>query len=45
MNSNDIVAIGENMMQHHVLEVVLDERSLLVRGKDDMITKGDGILR
>jgi hypothetical protein len=45
MNSNDIVAIGENMMQHHVLEVVIDERSRVLRGKEDMITKGDGILR
>jgi hypothetical protein len=43
MNSDDVVANHDNMIHHHVLEVVLDDISLLARGTDEMITEGFGI--
>jgi hypothetical protein len=45
INSNDVAANRDKMMYHHVLEVLLDERSLLVRGICGMITEGNRILR
>jgi hypothetical protein len=43
MNSNDVAANGENVMQRHVLEVPLESGSLLARGFDEVITHGDDI--
>jgi hypothetical protein len=45
MNSDDAAVNSVNMMHGHVLEVALDERSLLVRGIDELMTGGDGIWR
>ena len=36
---------GDGRVLHHVLEVVHDEGSLPVRGFDEKITEGDGILQ
>jgi hypothetical protein len=39
--SNGDVANSDNMVHHHVLEVGLDEESLLVQGIGEVITEDD----
>jgi hypothetical protein len=43
MNSDEVAANSDNMMQYHVLEVDLDEESLLVWRFDEVITVLVGI--
>jgi hypothetical protein len=40
VNSEDVVANHDNMIHHHVLEVVLEDISLPARGTNEMITEG-----
>jgi hypothetical protein len=40
MYSDEVAANSDNMMHHHVLEVVLDETSLLAQGIYEVITEG-----
>jgi hypothetical protein len=41
--SNGDVASSDNMVHYHVLEVGLDEESLVVQGISEMITEDDGM--
>jgi hypothetical protein len=43
VSSDDVVAKSDNTEHHHVLDVGLNEWSLLVEGVIEMITEGDGI--
>lgn len=45
MNFDDVAAISANSIHHHVLEVGLDEESILVQGINLMVTMGDRIWR
>jgi hypothetical protein len=40
MYSDEVAANSDNMMHHHVLEVFLDEISLLAQGIYEVITEG-----
>jgi hypothetical protein len=43
MNSDDVAANSDKIMHDHVLEVGLDEESLVVQGIGEMITEDVGI--